>query len=235
MPFWVMQATEIAVALVFAYLSVHVAHGGLLVISAVPLVVLAVTAQGPLGVFHLCSQRLHLLAGHGPVAPSSPWRRSSPSLRPDIQGIIVLEFGAVGLFRVATLTRAGETRPAVRPGPRGRSRVIDTTATVVEAGSSTPAPGSGPAPTADGTSVALHPVPPPDGRDGPAGRRWPRGSAWPPTTVPRPKNRSSGPSGGSGSGPDGRPPASLRPKTPGPAETAGADSAHRPPRSVIDG
>ena len=151
MPFWVMQATEIAVALVFAYLSVHVAHGDLLVISAVPLVVLAVTAQGPLGVFHLCSQRLHLWLAMGlsAVIALAP---IIPALRPDIQGIIVIEFGAVGLFRVATLTRTGETRPAVRPGSRGRSRVIETTATVVEAGSSTPGPGSGPAPTADGTS-----------------------------------------------------------------------------------
>ena len=31
-----------------------------------------------------------------------------PALRPDIQGIIVIEFGAVGLIRVATLTRTGD-------------------------------------------------------------------------------------------------------------------------------
>ena len=41
-----------------------------------------------------------------------------PAMRPDIEGIIVVEFGAVGLFRVATLTRTGPFVRAVRPAPR---------------------------------------------------------------------------------------------------------------------
>jgi hypothetical protein len=66
-----------------------------------------------------------ILAGAAAVAPIIP------ALRPDIQGIIVIEFGAVGLLRVATLTRLGDSRPARYPAGRRGSRVIDTTATVV--------------------------------------------------------------------------------------------------------
>jgi hypothetical protein len=133
-PFWGMQASEIAVAFVFVDLSVHVANGGLLVATAVALTVLAITARGPLGIFRICGQRLHLLlvmmlSGAAALAPIIP------ALRPDIQGIIVIEFGAVGLLRVSTLTRMDASRPAGSPGRRrGGSRVIDTTATVVTAG-----------------------------------------------------------------------------------------------------
>ena len=149
LPFWLMQVTEVAVALVFAYLSVHVAHGALLVISAIPLLALAVTAQGPLGVFRICGQRLNLVLVMT-VSVAIALAPIVPSLRPDIQGIIVLEFGAVGLFRVATLTRTGDIRRAVRPGPHGGSSVINTTATVVApdggAGAGAAAAGAGPPP-----------------------------------------------------------------------------------------
>ena len=60
LPFWSIQATEIVVALVFADISVHVANGGLLVGGAIALLGLAVTAQGPLGLFRICGQRLHV-------------------------------------------------------------------------------------------------------------------------------------------------------------------------------
>lgn len=153
LPFWVMQATEIAVALVFAYLSVHVAHGALLVISAIPLLALAVTAQGPLGLFRICGQRLNLFLAMA-VSAAIALAPIIPSLRPDIQGIIVLEFGAVGLFRVATLTRTGETLRAVRRGPHS-GPVINTTATVAApggAGAESGPPGSGPSASASGSS-----------------------------------------------------------------------------------
>ena len=132
-PFWGVQAAEIAVAFVFVDISIHVARGGLLVGTAFALAALAVTAQGPLGIVRICGQRLHLLlvtivSAMAALAPIVP------VLRPDIQGIIVIEFGAVGLIRVATLTRTGDPRPAP-PGRRRRSRVIDATATVAPPGS----------------------------------------------------------------------------------------------------
>ncbi len=115
LPFWVIQATEIVVALVYADISVHVANGGLLVGSAIALFALAVTAQGPLGLLRICGQRLHLFLAMAlsVVIALAPF---VSALRPDIEGIIVVEFGAVGLFRVATLTRTGQAHRAVHVG-----------------------------------------------------------------------------------------------------------------------
>ena len=53
LPFWVLQATEIVVALVFVDISIHVANGGILVVAALLLVAAAVTAHGPLGFFRV--------------------------------------------------------------------------------------------------------------------------------------------------------------------------------------
>lgn len=165
-PFWVMQAFEIAVAVVFVDLSVHVNHGGLMVVAALAFFALAVTAQGPLGVFRVCNQRLHLLlamvlAGVVAVAPVIP------ALRPDIEGIIVIEFGAVGMIRLATLTVTTEypraTRGAVR---RPGATVIDTTATIVDAARRGAADPTGARPPAPGKSTPT----PGSARDGTA--RW---------------------------------------------------------------
>ncbi|MGD0391160.1 MAG: hypothetical protein ABSC41_00800 [Acidimicrobiales bacterium] len=133
LPFWVIQATEIVVALVFADISVHVANGGLLVGGAIALIGLAVTAQGPLGLFRICGQRLHVVLAMAlsAVIALAPF---VPALRPDIEGIIVVEFGAVGLFRVATLTMTGQEHRAIRRGASDGSPVIDTTATVIGEG-----------------------------------------------------------------------------------------------------
>ncbi len=137
LPFWVLQAVELAVAVVFVDISIHVSNGGLLVAGAVAYAVLAVSARGPLGIVHVCSQSLHLvlviivsvLVALAPVVAV---------LRPDIEGIIVVEFGAVGLLRVCTLTRV--------------SSVIDTTAiesTAVVADATAPTPPSPMPPPSD--------------------------------------------------------------------------------------
>lgn len=129
-PFWVLQATEIVVALVFVDISVHVARSGLLVGGAVALLVLAVTAQGPLGFFRLIGQRLHR---HLTMAVSVALMLAPliPALRRDVQGIIVVEFGAVGLLRLCTLTRTGEGgatgwRSAPATGVVLDARVVET-------------------------------------------------------------------------------------------------------------
>jgi hypothetical protein len=150
MPFWVIQALEITVALIFVDISVHVADGGLLIAAAIALFALAVTAQGPLGIFRICGPRLHLLlvtvtAAVVAVAPVVP------TLRPDIEAIIVLEFGAVGLIRVATLTHT--TAPVRAPSgrPRPGSPVIETTA--VEVAASAAAAPAAPAASAPAASA----------------------------------------------------------------------------------
>jgi hypothetical protein len=144
LPLWVLQVTELVVALVFVDVSVHVSNAGLLVAAAAAFAVLAVTARGPLGIVRICGERLHVVlvmavAGTAAVAPLIP------ALRPDIEGIIVLEFGAIGLMRLATFTRLSDTARAVSPSRRGSS-VIDARATVVVPGATpgspaTPAPG----------------------------------------------------------------------------------------------
>ena len=159
LPFWVLQVTELVVALVFVDVSVHVSNGGLLVAAAVAFAGLAVTARGPLGIVRICGERLHLVlvmatAGTVAVAPVIP------ALRPDIEGIIVLEFGAIGLMRLATFTRLSDTASAVSPSRRG-SAVIDAKATVVAPGGTSgatsgarPAPGAGSPGAAPGSATA---------------------------------------------------------------------------------
>jgi hypothetical protein len=90
-----------------------------------------------------------------------------PALRPDIEGIIVIEFGAVGMIRLATLTVTTEypraTRGAVR---RPGATVIDTTATIVDAARRGAADPTGARPPAPGKSTPT----PGSARDGTA--RW---------------------------------------------------------------
>ena len=155
-----MQATEIAVALIFVDISVHVAHGGLLVVAALAFVALAVTAQGPLG--HRPGVRA--------AAPRAAGRRSLavllalapiiPALRPDIQGIIVIEFGAVGLHPGGHPDPHRRRPGPVRPESRGRVRVIDTTATVV-GDAAPPGPGTTVRARAPRPGRAPHPAQPP--------------------------------------------------------------------------
>jgi len=99
--------------------------------TAFALAALAVTAQGPLGIVRICGQRLHLLlvtivSAMAALAPIVP------VLRPDIQGIIVIEFGIVGLIRLATFTQTDSAAPGMT-GRRRSTPVVEATATVVEA------------------------------------------------------------------------------------------------------
>ena len=136
-----MQATEIAMALVFVDISAHIHNGGLLVAAALAFVVLAVSADGPLGIVRVCAQPLHVAVTIA-VAIVAALAPVIPAIRPDIEGLIVLEFGAVGIIRVATLTQitaSPRTNPSSR---RHRSKVIDTTATVVDPAGSASRDGS---------------------------------------------------------------------------------------------
>ncbi len=134
-PFWVLQGTELAVAFILVDISVHVDNSGLMVAAALGLVLLAVTARGPLGIVRICGPRLHgtLLMAVAVVMALAPL---IPALRPDIEGVIVIEFGAIGLIRLATLT---DMHPSRRSRSRGQDRVvIEATATVAEVASPKP-------------------------------------------------------------------------------------------------
>jgi len=140
-PFWILQAAELLALVGLADLSLHVANGGVLVAAGVVFAVLALTADGPLGVIRICGRRLHVvlvvvasaLTALAPVVPA---------LRPDIEGIIILEVIAVGILRLATLTN---TAAAGHPSADSSSGLaIDATAPVV---TESPAYVSTPTPT----------------------------------------------------------------------------------------
>jgi hypothetical protein len=152
-PFAALQASEIAIGLIFAYLSVHVANSSLMVVAGAAFVVLAVTARGSLGIVRLVGPRLHVLlvVVVGVVVGLAP---VIPAFRPDVQGIIVIEFGVVGLIRLATFTQTDTSAP----GGAGRRRtspvapvapvapVVNNTLIVVEPRPATPAPANRPTP-----------------------------------------------------------------------------------------
>ncbi|MHB8593656.1 MAG: hypothetical protein ACYDB3_04895 [Acidimicrobiales bacterium] len=98
-------------------LSIHIAHGAVLVAAGAVFGVLALTAKGPLGVLRVCGRRLH---GVLDVIVSLALALSPlvPALRPGAAGIVVVEVSAVAWLRMATLTRYAE--PAVaRTGAAG--------------------------------------------------------------------------------------------------------------------
>ncbi len=144
LPFWVIQATEFGVAVVLADVSIHVSHGGVLIAGALLFFALAITADGPLGLARVCSRRLHLVLV---IVASVLLCVASllPGLRPDVEGLIVVGFAAVGLIRLATLTQSGPVAVSARTTrwTRAGAPVIDTTATVADPGAPT---GAGTAP-----------------------------------------------------------------------------------------
>lgn len=116
-PFWILQLAELLAAVALADLSLHVDRGGLLVAGTAVFALLAITANGPLGLVRVVPRRLHVHAVCM-VAVVFALAPILPQIRPDVSGIIIIEFGAVGLFRLATLTNTVVT---VRP-PRGSAR-----------------------------------------------------------------------------------------------------------------
>jgi hypothetical protein len=150
-PFWVLQATELVSLLALADLSLHVTNGGLLVGAGALFAVLAMVADGPLGVARVCGRRLHvvLVMAASVVVALAP---ILPAVRPDLEGILVIELVAVGLFRLATLT---STVPPGRRSVLPPGDVVETTATVVGASSPsrTPPPPGSAAPRPPGSAA----------------------------------------------------------------------------------
>ena len=127
-PFWILQATEILSVVALAYLSLHVSRGGVLVVAGAVFAVLALTADGPLGVIRISSRRLHVILAVV-VAVMVAVSPVASTLRPDIEGIIILEVAAIGIIRVATLVNT-DPQPVSPKGVRGSGTVINARATV---------------------------------------------------------------------------------------------------------
>ena len=141
-PFWAFQVLDLGVAFLLITQSVHVAHPGVLVAGGLLLVALALTADGPLGIVHLCGRRLHVVLvvvvalGMGAAA-------FVHSLGPGIEGDLVIAAAVVALVYLATRTAvSGGGRRGRRR--RGTGPVIDATATVVPPTAPTTAPAGGP-------------------------------------------------------------------------------------------
>jgi hypothetical protein len=150
-PFWILQLAELLAAVALADLSLHVDRGGLLVAGTGVFALLAITAKGPLGLVRVVPRRLHVYAVCV-VAVVLALAPILPQIRPDVSGIIIIEFAAIGLFRLATLTNTVVT---VRP-PRGSARAVP------QGGASTRAraPGAGAgAPSAKAAASAENPHP----------------------------------------------------------------------------
>ncbi len=120
--FWVVQVTELAIAIGFVDLSLHVTRAVVLLGGAGVLAAISLTAKGPLGVIKLVGRPAHRVLALV-VAVGMALAPLIPILRPGADGIAILELGAIGLARVATLIRVTPGTPAsgVTDERRGRS------------------------------------------------------------------------------------------------------------------
>ena len=143
--FWALQVLELGVAFLLITQSVHVGRGAVLVAGGAVFGILALTADGPLGVLRVCGQRLHVVVVAG-AALALGALSLVPSLRPDLEGLLVIAGAVVAIVFLATRTVTSPGRSGRRGRRTGRGPVIDATATV-----STPA-GPEPNPDADGPS-----------------------------------------------------------------------------------
>ena len=140
-PFWVLQLAEILSVLALADLSLHVSRGGVLTVAGAIFAALALTADGPLGVIRIFGRKLHvrLVVVVGLLVAVSP---AVSLIRPDVEGIIILELVAVGIIRLATLVNT-DPRPARPKRVRGSGPVVDASARVEPS----PSTGNGPDPS----------------------------------------------------------------------------------------
>lgn len=109
--FWVIQVTELAVAVAFVDISLHVTRAAVLLGAAGVLTAMSLTAKGPLGVVRLVGRPTHRVLALA-VAAGMALAPVVPALRPGVDGIAILEIGAAGLARVATLIRVAPGSPA---------------------------------------------------------------------------------------------------------------------------
>ena len=129
LPFWALQVLELGVAFLLVTQSVHVSRGGLLVGGGVALFVLAVTADGPLGVVRVCGRRLHRILVMA-LAVVLAAGCAIAALRPDVEGLLVIGAAVIALLLLAARTTVTGGRGRRRKGGPRRGEVIDATAAV---------------------------------------------------------------------------------------------------------
>ncbi len=140
--FWALQVLELGVAFLLVTQSVHVGRGGFLIAGGVVFGLLALTADGPLGVVRVVGQRLHVLLVAG-AAITFGALAFVPALRPDIEGMLVIAGAVVALVFLASRTMTSSGRGGRRSRRTARGPVIDATATVVPPEGARPAESEG--------------------------------------------------------------------------------------------
>ncbi|HEX4245002.1 MAG TPA: hypothetical protein VHY77_05500 [Acidimicrobiales bacterium] len=173
MPFWILQLAELLAAVALADLSLHVDRGGLLVAGTAAFALLAITANGPIGLVRVVPRRLHVYAVCV-VTVVFALAPILPQIRPDASGIIIIEFVAIGLFRLATLTNTVVT---VRPPRASRSPGVGQAPAPAAA-----APAADPSADPPGQGPASQPVLPGHAPDPSSGAMATPRSTAPPTT-----------------------------------------------------
>jgi hypothetical protein len=101
---------EYVLAGALAELSVHIGRSGLLVAAAGAFALLALTARGPLGIARVCGPKLHATLDIA-VAVAVAAAPLFPTVRPDLNGIVVVEVAALAWLRLSTLTRYTPSAP----------------------------------------------------------------------------------------------------------------------------
>jgi hypothetical protein len=101
---------EYILAGALAELSVHIGRSGLLVAAAGAFALLALTARGPLGIARVCGPKLHGTLDIA-VAVAVAAAPLFPTVRPDLNGIVVVEVAALAWLRLSTLTRYTPSAP----------------------------------------------------------------------------------------------------------------------------
>ncbi len=114
LPFWVLQAGQLGAAGALVDLSIHLARPQLLLALACLLAGVTLLADAPLGVVRVLPRKPAAILAVAVSVAAVP-AMLAPPLRPGVEGAVIVVFVAVGIARLATLTRL-----AVGPGPQAR-------------------------------------------------------------------------------------------------------------------
>ncbi len=114
LPFWVLQAGQLGAAGALVDLSIHLARPQLLLVLACLLAGVTLLADAPLGVVRVLPRKPAAILAVAVSVAAVP-AMLAPPLRPGVEGAVIVVFVAVGIARLATLTRL-----AVGPGPQAR-------------------------------------------------------------------------------------------------------------------
>ena len=148
LPFWVLQAGQLGAAGALVDLSIHLARPQLLLALACLLAGVALLADAPLGVVRVLPRKPAAILAVAVSVAAVP-AMLAPPLRPGVEGAVIVVFVAIGIARLATLTRLAvgpgpEARPGAAPGDHAEESARDGAGVRSGGGETPPADGGGP-------------------------------------------------------------------------------------------